>query len=131
MPGELPLGALTVRQITRAKKVFRRREWLDRAGYSRNDSTLELRVCNQHGWETKTWYDKVLLTNGESKNISITFKAPLPLGTKGFNQPAQSVSKGTVTDRAMIRILGKLSHQHTPLQQRLEMEDVEQGVQSL
>jgi hypothetical protein len=72
----------------------------------------------------------VILTNGETVNISIAFQAPLPTGIKGFHQPAKSVSKGNATDRATTRILLESSELNA-LQQRLEMEDVEQGVQSL
>jgi hypothetical protein len=72
----------------------------------------------------------VTLTNGETMNISMKFQAPLPTGRKGFHQPAQLVSKGNATDHAMTRLLGTLP-EFNALQQCLEMEDVELGVQLL
>jgi len=57
LPKQIPLGSSKARQITRAKKVLKRTEYMKRLGY--NEAEFEkhpdLRFCPNHKMETKNW----------------------------------------------------------------------------
>jgi len=129
MPPELPPGASKQRQITRAKKLFKRREWLDRIGRSRLDLAADVRICDQHPMETKTWPIKVQVRDASgqvisTETVSARFEAPVP---DGISKQAETISKGRGTDRKMYRALQDLGSENADIlfgQQIVEMQDV-------
>ena len=95
------------RKKTYAKKAFKRREYLERLGWSRLSKENEkgdLRFCVNHGLEEITKYVPVQFFDGTSESIRYTFMAPIQAGKKSFiGSPPVKLSRGTGTDRSIAR----------------------------
>jgi hypothetical protein len=132
---------------TRAKKVFKRKEFLERLGKNRNDKSLDntnIRFCGEHPFETVSKTVNVdtgetTIDEGTGKykkvytSIPLKVDAPQQKGATCFDSPAVSMSKGNSVDRASLRYLKNISADVNALfsQQQAEMYDVKDGTQEL
>ena len=89
LPKELPVGSSKARQITRAKKVLKRNEYMKRLGYEESefDKHPDLRFCPNHRMEMKDWTFTVSIKdeNGEETECvesTAQFAVPVPFDKK-------------------------------------------------
>lgn len=84
-PKELPLGASKARQLTRAKKFFKRQEFMKRLGYSLAESNKhpDVRFCPNHKMEEKSWTFAVPILDefgNETETVEETIQFAVPVG---------------------------------------------------
>jgi hypothetical protein len=84
LPKEVPLGSSKARQITRAKKVFKRNEYIKRLlGHQDNaKANADLRFCRNHKMETRNWTFLVPIMDGNGVQVETVqamaqFEVPL------------------------------------------------------
>ena len=92
---------------TRAKKVFIRREFLERLGLqrvSKENETKDVRYCTAHVLEEITKSIQVNFDDGTTESFRHTFMAPVQTAKKSFvgSRPVK-LSKGTGIDRSIAR----------------------------
>ena len=84
-PKELPLGSSKRRQVTRAKKLFKRQEFMKRLGYSIAESNKhpDVRLCPNHKMEEKSWTFAVPILDefgNETGTVEETIQFAVPVG---------------------------------------------------
>jgi len=120
-------------QITRFKKVFKRRETCDRLGLGRNCSSLDLRYCRCHPFESKTFLIRVpIIINGTTiiHSTKVMYNdLPIPHGPNHLSHPPTNLSKGIASDQRAARELMNIRCMMATLalQQTTEMHDIDQG----
>lgn len=101
LPKQVPLGSSKARQITRAKKVFKRNEYIKRLlGHQDNAKVnADLRFCHNHKMETRNWTFLVPIMDGNGVQVETVqamaqFEVPLQVapyhdaGADDRKQPA-------------------------------------------
>lgn len=107
-PKDLPAGSSKSRQITRAKKVLKRNEFMKRLGYEESEFTKhpDLRFCPNHRMEMKDWTFPVSIKdeNGiETECVESTaqFAVPVPFDKKeSADEPVADMNGAVAMDMA-------------------------------
>lgn len=84
-PKDIPLGSSKARQITRAKKIFKRNEWMKRLGYSVAESHKhpDVRLCPNHRMQMKNWTFTVPILDelgNETETVELAAQFEVPVG---------------------------------------------------
>lgn len=82
-PKPVPLGVTKERQITFAKRILKREEYMERLGRKRDDKTKDLRFCNNHRMEEQMFSLNVTIKDKEGveiESVSVPLEFTVPVG---------------------------------------------------
>lgn len=81
-PSPLPAGATKARQITHAKRILKRQEFLERLGRQRDDSLKDLRYCVNHKMEKQQFSLSVTIKDKdglETETVTVPLEFSVPI----------------------------------------------------